>query len=196
MKRPVFYLLGALVLAAIVVLIERPGGTPGDREGTRQIFKTLDPNKVARIEIERLLDGVSLVREEKMWLVGKGDEPLTPADAAKVSEALTTLQQFTTTSLVSTNPEKQGVFQVNQLGLQVRAYDAAGALLAHVYVGKQGPDFFSTYVRHGGEDRVYLTRTSLSGHFPTVLEYWRPIMIGRPPWLPGGNVTSRNSTGK
>lgn len=199
MKRSFLYLLGAIALAAGSLLLERPDRSPDAATATRRFFAELAPAKVARIQVERLLDGVELRRAGDTWSVQSFETPLrkqvtsaesvphddrtTTADGVKVGDALAALQQLTTTSLVSTNPEQQVKYQVNQLGLQVRAFDADGALLASIVVGKQGPDFFSTYVRKNDEAKVYLTRESLAARFPTAIEYWRPTIVPHPAWL-------------
>lgn len=212
MNRAWLYLTIAVGLAVVILAVERPWTLPKSA-GIRQLFAAFDPNHVARIEIERLLDGVELVRDGAEWKVRPlatalrkelpkeadptGGTTLLCADAApdgacpfsiangeKVIEALHALQQMATTSLVSENPERQSLYQVDKIGLQIRAFDRDGQLLAQAYVGKQGPDFFSTYVRREGEEQVYLTRESLQGRFPVQSEYWRSKEIAWPPWLP------------
>ena len=197
MHRSFWYLLIAIIIAAGTLLIERPWQRSDEGTAVRRLFANVQPSAVTRIEIERLLDGIELAKEGDGWkarelstAMRKQTTPTEPvsteayaADPEKVEEGVSALQQLKTTSLVSTNPKQQTKYQVNQLGHQIRTYDANGQLLAHAYVGKQGPDFFSTYVRQEGEETVYLTREALAARFPTRLEDWRLKEVRRPPWL-------------
>ncbi|MBI2346472.1 MAG: DUF4340 domain-containing protein [Deltaproteobacteria bacterium] len=238
MNRAFTYLLIAIGLAAAVFALERVGSKHVAEKSAKQPFVALDQAKVVRIEIERLLDGVELLREGDQWMVrpltttmrkqfeaqdaktparggseagpGVGEPPPEvagergvapsrgsrpaegtapkggfgdPADPVKVTEALNAWRDLKTDSLVSTNPEQQARYQVNQLGLQIRAYDAEGNLLAKAVVGKQGPDFISTYIQPGGGAEVYLTREALQARFSPRTENWQFTEVAWPGWL-------------
>ena len=175
--KPYLFLGLALLLAVVVLWVERPDSFhKGDREEI-QLFPKFQATEVARIEIERLSNGVQLEREGADWKATQW--PVEPqrmsfiADDGKVGLALDRVVDLVGTSIVSKNPQKHIQFEVNNIGVQVRLFDAAGKGLAHFYIGKPGPDFTSSYVRKEGEDVVYLTPASLRGIFATDLESWK-----------------------
>ena len=58
--------------------------------------------------------------------------------------------------LVSKNPEKASIFEVNaESGIEVKA--EGEGVKAHFYVGKNGKNFNSNYIRREGSDEVYLS---------------------------------------
>jgi hypothetical protein len=189
------YLLGAVIIASGVVYFERPGEQRG---GTAEhpLIAGMARDTVARLEIEHLLNAVTLVRDGTAWQVqslpsamgakleaGKTDAvtavtppqpgPHFPADGARVQQVIDVLSGLSVGAVASRNPEKQNQLQLSALGLQVRAFDTAGKKIAHLFVGKQGPDYFTTYVRRDGEDEAYLVHEPLSGRFPVRVTDWR-----------------------
>jgi hypothetical protein len=59
--------------------------------------------------------------------------------------------------IISRNPSKQEIFQVDpNNGFEVEIKGEEDKTLAHFYIGKNGPDFMSTYFRKAGSDEVIL----------------------------------------
>jgi len=80
--------------------------------------------------------------------------------------------------IASKNPNKQDVFEVNKdKGIEVSILDNNKSKLAHFYVGKNGPDLFSTYIRKEGSQQVVLTTGILKPVFEKELKYWRDKTI-------------------
>ena len=64
--------------------------------------------------------------------------------------------------------------------------------LAHVYVGKNGPDIFSTYVRAEGADTVYLVDQILKNTYDRELKDWRDKTIVH---MDAANITAYRVSG-
>lgn len=105
------------------------------------------------------------------------DQTSYPADAAQMQSAFNALRTSITTGLVARSGAQQDALQVGKLALRVRALDAIGTELVNIRIGKQGPDFLSSYVRIGSRTDVYLVRDQLRARFPTQIANWRDKLI-------------------
>lgn len=197
--RPYYYLLGAIVLAAIVFTLERPDRSRNASAEPTAFAPGWSREQIARVEIDHFLNSVVLTRDGESWRVGAGQSALEAernvkpdrqqqpsddapvksfrADQTLVESMFTAIEKMDVGSAVSHHPDQHHQFQVGKLGLQVRALNAAGEKVLHFYVGKQGQDYFSTYVRRDGEDDVYLVREQLLGRFPAALDVWRDKVV-------------------
>jgi hypothetical protein len=193
MKRnPIIYLCIVTIVATVVWMIEKPNKPRHGTAETARLFAELDPAKVTRIEIEHLINGIELKRHFYNWTIeefktamgkkleggevkaaSKPAQEKIVADNAKVRRLIDTLKNTRVETIISSNPEKQAQLQVNNIGLQVRAYDSSGNLLAHLYIGKNGPDYMTTYVRKEGDDNVYLVKQYLGPLFTPQIDSWR-----------------------
>lgn len=187
--RPYLYLLGVVFIASLVLWLDRPAQ---DTSSGRPLLSTFNAADVATIEIEHLLNGVRLQRAETGWRVetlptalaekvptAHQPEPAQPAvlpfpaEASRVDQLLKSLATLVVGAPVSIKAERHDQLQVGKLALQLRVKNGAGDTLAAVYIGKSGPDYFSTYVRKAGEEAVYLVADQLQGRFSATLEAWQ-----------------------
>lgn len=182
MKKPIIYLIIALVVAGVVFILENPS-RPRVSDSTEGYFiPNFDSANVARIEVDQLIDGASIRRTGDGWevaelitpikkeLLEKEGQPLPeeswqPADPQRVTGALGVFGGLDRGVLVSDNPEKQSLFQVDKTGLSVRAFAADGKPVFEVIIGKNGPDFASNYIRKTNENTVYLVHRPIVGVF-------------------------------
>lgn len=197
-RRAYLYLAVAILVSLAIMYLERPDQSRLAAEAPRALFPHLAVDQIARVEIEHLLDGVQLQKTGAEWQVEAKTSPLqaqleapsekmpeptaatdhagTPSFAAnteQVEAMLELLQSLQVGTVASRNPENFDKLQVGKIGTQVRAYAADGNVLAHLIVGKQGPDYVSTYVRQDGDDAVYLVSDQLPGRFPAQAAQWR-----------------------
>lgn len=191
-KNPVIYLCIVTIVATIVWMIEKPSKPRHGTTETLSLFAELDPAKVTSVQIEHLINGIQLKRHLYNWTVSEFETDMandlsqkegkifTPssdqkiiADKIKVQLLLDTLKNTKVETIISSNPEKQAQLQVNKLGLQIRAHDSSGNVLAHLYVGKNGPDYMTTYVRKEGDNNVYLVKQYLGPLFAPQLDAWK-----------------------
>jgi len=97
-----------------------------------------------------------------------------PADQDAVKEALEKMQSLKEDNLASRNKDKHGLFEVTGgSAIEVAAFNSKGQELGRLFVGKEGPDFFSNYIRKVGSDIVYLYPNFLKGNFDRQLDNWR-----------------------
>lgn len=189
-NRPLLYLLAVILMGAGVWFLERPDRGPKDDTHRVQFFPKLDPLQIQKLEISHLMDGVTLEKKEGVWTATSSPTVLsaqvdaqngTPvlavasveADPWKVGAALKTLSALESQSLISRDAAIQPQLQVNDIGTHLKAYDAAGQVLADIYIGKTGPDLVTTAVRREGAPEVYLAKGYLGPQFPAVAGQWK-----------------------
>jgi hypothetical protein len=171
MNRSTGILLTVLLLlaAAAYLVLQRPGETSSTGKlGTRLV--QYDSAAVDRLEIDSPSGRVALVREGGTWMLA---EPLrAKADEAAVTAAVGTGARIDLKTLVSSNPEKRALFQVDSSGTLVRVFER-GTEKAAFRVGKTGSTYTETYVRREDADDVYLAGSLLGYTFNRQPREWR-----------------------
>ncbi len=172
-------LVGVLVVLGLLVLIlENPFGK-SEREKKVETALPLFPDfkreNVTRIEITASGETTTLVKEGDQWLVASMDNY--PADQEAIDEMFDKVAGFKTVDLVSTNPDKQSVFQVASSGAEAKLSDANDNLLAHLFVGKTTPGVFSSYIRAADSDNVYTGEGYLKATFDKEYRTWKDRTI-------------------
>lgn len=180
-KRPLIYLAAAIIIAFGILWIERPEN-PRINDVTESYFiPGFDSKNIDKIEIAQLTDGVEIKRDGDNWQVADRNSRggVSPpagwrlADHSRVSSALGSFGGLENGPLVSENPDKQSLYRVDDTsGLKVRGYDASGKITFDVVIGKNGPDFASTYIRRANENKVYLINRPITGVFSTRADDW------------------------
>ena len=85
-----------------------------------------------------------------------------PVDSAAIVALLDKLKAMKKDELMSENPAKQGVYEVDSIkGLLVKVWDSKGKLIGNFRIGKNGPDWSSNFVRSEGSNLVYMVGGSI-----------------------------------
>jgi hypothetical protein len=122
MKRTLWILIGILAALGIATfLVLRQPGEVSTTDTSGRVLVTYDSAAVDKIEVYSPGTSVTLEREAGRWML------ISPvkyqADEATVALAIGTGRKIEITSLVSTNPEKRKLFQVDSSGTLVRVYE-------------------------------------------------------------------------
>lgn len=162
-------------------------------------YPRLKVDEVVAIEVEHFIEGLRFERgSDGQWTVApkktalkeqvEGQEKATkgeeeklleektekfPADAEKVLQIIQTVSTLEKHEPVSSNPEKQNTFQIFPAGLKVSFFNKDGKQIARLFVGKQGPDYFSTYVKDENSSEVYLVSEPLPSLLNRTIEEWK-----------------------
>lgn len=193
-KRSLIFLGIALLIAAIVLVVEPPENFRINDSHEKQFIKDFDSANIMRIEVEQFLDGAELKRDGNKWLVtsyltsakkellGKEEKPLPTTqwhitDHARVESALGFFGGLQEGVLVSNNPQKQSLYQLDAAGVAVRGFDTNEREIFDIVVGKAGPDFSSTYIRRADDANVYLINRPIVGVFSPNATDWRERKI-------------------
>ena len=159
MKSNVTYILFGVfvVLAVAVYFLLR---SPGEREASysvSDVHLALDSAQVQSVTIKWGANTFSLQDIGGRWQVVKNApvEWRYPADEFSVKQLLGSLHRLKVVSLISSNPEKQNLFQVDSTGTILSLTERGGTTTEFI-VGKSGPAFSETYVRPAASNNVYL----------------------------------------
>jgi hypothetical protein len=119
-------------------------------------------------------ESASIIEEDK----GKDTDSGYPADSSSVATALDKITKLKKDELISTNPEKQSVLEVDTVkGTLVEVWDSQNKSLGKVIIGKNGPDWNSHFVRQMGTNDVYRVGESVKYSFFTDEKRWRDKTI-------------------
>jgi hypothetical protein len=181
MRRNPLLLAGVLlVLLVLIVLLARGerGGTPVKREsGADLLYPDLDTSRVDRIEIRTARAAVDLYREDGLWKAA--DEDSFPADPEAVGKALAAAKDLSAREIVSRNPDKHEIFEVDSARAVEVILSAGGAPAARFFIGKTGEDFRSTYVRDASRPIVFRQADPLRSVFDRGTRTWKDKAVFR-----------------
>ena len=189
--RTFIYLGIALAVGIVVLIIESPRRGRIEDTSADYFVDDYDSAKVMRIEIQHLLGGAQLKRDGHRWLVAEFTSALKKdllqkegrkksairwhlADRSRVNGALGVFGGLERGVIVSTNPGNRPLYQVDEkTGLRVKLFGKGDKNILDIIIGKNGPDFASSYIRRVDEDEVYLVHRTLTGRFSTEATDWR-----------------------
>jgi hypothetical protein len=157
--------MGLLVVLAILVAIFAILRLGVDRAGAdKPLYPEFRPESVTRITIDGKERETVFEKADGIWLVVSEDS--FPAEAGAVDAMLGKITAFARKDIISSNPEKQVLYQVDSTGIAVTMETTDGAVRASFVIGKAGPDYQSTYVRDTGSSDVILA----PGYLPQAFE--------------------------
>jgi hypothetical protein len=151
-KKTIILIIIFCLLIGIAYLLNRP-----TKKTSKEIilFPEFDSEKATNIQVDGQTNKLTLSKEGDQWIVIEEDS--LPADKEQIKQALQTVSELKRDNIVSRNPSKQEIFQVDpNKGFKVEIKGEEDKTLAHFYIGKNGPDFMSTYFRKADSDEVIL----------------------------------------
>ncbi len=166
-------LVAVLAILIVVFLAVRFGG--GRRGGEKPLFPDFEPAEAARLVIVGGENTAVLTESDGVWSVASEDS--LPAEAGVVEDMLGRVAGFSRKDIISSNPEKQNLYQVDSAGVFVGILDARGDTLVRFVVGKPGPDYQSTYIRDAQSGDVVLAPGYLRAVFDRGKRTWQDRTI-------------------
>lgn len=162
-----------LVVLAGIFVVTRYGF---DRKrGDKPLFPKFKAEQASLIQIKGKKSEATLKKANGAWFVVSEDS--FPAEAMAVQNMFDRVAGFSRKDIISSNPEKQAIYQVDSTGVQVAIEDASGKKMASFVVGKVGPDYQSTYVRDAGSNDVVLSPGYLQPAFDRGERTWQDRTI-------------------
>ncbi len=167
----------AVVAAILVVIAVVSNRSEKAREtmASGPIFADLVEDAVTSIRMTTEKDTVRLAKSDEGWLVAT--EGNYRADQRAMDQIMEKLPSLDRRYLRSSNPEMQATFEVDDSsGTEIEIF-AGNRSVAHMRMGKNGPDFRSQYIRPVGTNQVYLVPDRLSTAFNAGRPTWRDKTI-------------------
>jgi len=175
MKRNTLILLGILILlvAGVFLVLQKPGEL-STTEASGEVLVRYDSAAVDGIDIRSAGGRVTLEKQGTNWML---TEPLRAiADVEVVTSTIGKGNAIILKGVVSSNPAKQTLFQVDSTGTSVK-FLGKGVPLAAFRVGKPGPAYTETYVRRENDNEVFLAEGMLGYLFARQARDWRDKTI-------------------
>jgi hypothetical protein len=131
-----YLLLALLLVLGAIVLFLLPSSEERDSSDTAPVLTlTLDSASVVKIDIQKGTRALSLENVGGKWMVVSGASY--PADAAAVRQFVGGLCRLKIGSHISSNPERQAIFQVDSSGTRLVVTERSGASTSLI-IGKWG----------------------------------------------------------
>ncbi len=180
MKNKQLKILGGIFafLLLIVLIFENPFGKSEDEKRAEEataLFPDFNKEQVSRIEITAKGETTILSKQAEQWVVTTMEDY--PADSEGVKELLEKVGDFDNARHVSDNPKNQAEYQVDSSGVEAKLMDANDKVLAHIFVGKNTPGIFNSYVRAADSNDVYIGNGYLQGTFDKGTRTWKDRKI-------------------
>lgn len=175
MNRSTFFLAGLLILLIVVafLLLQNPGERSAP-VSTGEYLATIDSLAVDGIQIKSPTVDIVLEKQGVEWYLRT---PLSfRADQSNVAQLIQQAKNLEVKNVVSSNPEKQSLFQVDSTGTMVTISEG-GAEKASFILGKTGPTYSETYARRKGSDEVVLVSNMMNYVFTRSVKEWRDRSI-------------------
>jgi LysM repeat protein len=139
-----------------------------------EINLSIDSVSVVKVEIHRPGKTVTLENLGGKWTV---TSPVNyPAEDDAVKRIISEVKQFKVGSLISSNVEKQSMFQVDTTGTQISLTERGGNTVSLI-IGKTGPSYSEVYFRLPGSKDVYLGEGIEPWTINKELKDWRDKVI-------------------
>ena len=175
MKKSVFILGGIFLLFVIVyfLLIQKEKKTFAPVKA--ESFLTLDSARVDKIQFRKFDTKMVFQKIDENWFMTEPDSFRADEDA--IGQLLNAANHLEVGEMISSNPEKQSFFQVdNFTGTTISFFTKTG-LQASLVVGKTSKDPLHTYLRKASSNEVYLGSGLFSSIAQRNVEEWKDRSI-------------------
>ena len=169
-QRQLLMLLGALGVLLLIAYFS--GAFSNDFAEMDVPSFDIDADQIEQVVITNEAGpAITLVKQDEQWAI---TSPLvSPADSIALTRLTENLSQLELESVVSTNPDRYENYGVSESTQQVSV--TADGKEETLFIGNQGPDYSSIYLRIADDPRVFLTNGRLNA--PGDLDAWRDKTI-------------------
>ena len=175
MNRSTILLLALLLILGAIVLFLLPSDKEREiSDAAPGVALQIDSASVVKLEIQHAPKLILLENIGGKWMVTAPARY--QADPSAVTRLIGGLSRFKVGSLISSNPEKQHLFQVDTGGTHIIVTERSGKT-TNLIIGKMGPSFSEVYVRQPASQDVYLGEGIDSWSVNKDLKEWRDKTI-------------------
>jgi LysM repeat protein len=175
MNRSTILLIALLLILGAIVLFLLPSDKEREISDTApDVALRIDSASVVKLEIQHAPKLILLENIGGKWMVTAPARY--QADPSAVTRLIGGLSKFKVGSLISSNPEKQHLFQVDTGGTHIIVTERSGKT-TNLIIGKMGPSFSEVYFRQPTSQDVYLGEGIDSWSVNKDLKEWRDKTI-------------------
>jgi LysM repeat protein len=167
-----------IVLGAVAYFILPSSEERESSDKAPEISYKIDSASVVKIVLARGQKSMTLENVGGKWMITSPSSYT--ADPVAVLQILQGLSKFRVGSLISSNPEKQRLFQVDSSGTQITTTERSGKTNSMI-IGKMGPSFSEVYCRPPASKNVFLGEGLDSWTVTKELKEWRDKTIASIP---------------
>jgi hypothetical protein len=207
MKTKNLIILGIIlvVVVGIIVLSEKMGSQRKSGK-VKEFFPDFSEANCSAFQITDKNGSIKLKKQGDIWVIESQEEKETeeeeeaapileetvtkdltaseefeyPADSGSVASVMEKLAVMKMDELISKNPDKQEVFEVDSVkGTLVEVWDSKNKSIGKFRIGKSGPDWSSHFVRMISSNDVYSVSGSIKYAFFTDKKRWRDKKVLR-----------------
>jgi len=175
MKKPLYVLLGILLVFVIIYFLlvqkEKKTFSPGKVEN----FLQLDSALVDRIEFGKFDTRLVFQKTNQQWQIVQPDS--FRADNNAIGQLLSTASHLEVGEVISSNKQKQFLFQVDSLQGTRLDFFAGENQLASLVMGKMSSDYLHAYLRKTNSDDVYLAKGYFTQLANQKVDQWKDRKI-------------------
>ncbi len=177
MKRSSYFLLFLVVIVLVVAYFYiKPTESQESTYEKPDITLTFDIGKITKIEIEKNKEYVRFEKIKDRWKI---IDPInTYADDEAIYGLLEGFAKFNLLGLISSNPQKQAMYEVDDKGTSVTV-TTDNNQTSTVIVGKLGQTSGQAYVRPASSGSVYLAKGLVPSLVGKSLSDWRQRTVVR-----------------
>lgn len=159
-QKTIYRLLISLgILIIIVFLLEGPLKKQyKNKVKIEKTFVNFKKNAIAKIEIwQNNEKKVVLGKNQKKWQILSYNN--FPASEEKISQLLLKIENLKNGEIISYNPEKHSLFEVDKQNSNCTNFlNKKNELITSFYIGKMDPNYNCTYVRNTNSNEVFLAK--------------------------------------
>lgn len=175
MNRSTLILVGLLIVLGVVAYFMMPSGKERETSyKTEGMNFSIDSASIIKIDFQSPGKSVTLENVGGTWML---TSPVRyAANTTNVTQLTGEIAKFKVGSLVSSNPDKQSLFQVDSTGSKLTVNDRSGKTISLV-IGKMGPSYTEVYCRVPNSNDVYLGEGISSWTLTQEVREWRDKTI-------------------
>ncbi len=166
--------IAAFVVLLLIVLLVRSDPYDTKIEEPKDVWPTIVPDDIDKIEIVRETESISLEKRASGWVLASHGDAV--ANDNFVKTLLDRLEKLEISHLISDNPDKHGSFEVDEKGARLKLFKG-GTELASIIVGKNTADYSGSFVRLPDDNLVYATKGVIRSSIVRKPDDWRDKSI-------------------
>lgn len=169
-KTTIILVLVLIALGGFILIFERPAKK---KEASPLQSKSISVKKedAKKIEITKGEEKVILKKQDGEWFLQ--GEKTRRAHQSLVNNIFEKFSGLMVGDVVSTNPEKQFVFQVDEASsVKLVVFGESESKMLDLYIGKRGQTAESNYIRYNGEDKVYSAKKYILNSLDLPVGQW------------------------